>query len=337
MEGHTCALLNTCEESHRTKRIVGASMNEDSWRSCSRQPGRYQKTTRTGHPSPPSVEVPTDPPGEPAEPSRDDLDIGMEAVEAVEPMTPLEEARETGASTEVGEQSVSWRRHGENLGQENRTEIPSEETGGSPQFKRARLEEPLEDEQEKTGEDETEQLGPENMLMTKNPGKPNSSTASSILDKRPYDREISFHQLCTKADVPLYQEAERVQWDEWVTHGSVKIHSLVEAGKIRQQVPRERRLHSRFAYRNENAGLLDPACNPWSVKAKARLVIQGQHCPDNAQGLVRTDAPTVHGTAVSVFFQLVSSMGWCRSLKGCGCCLCLSARTTSRSRRAFVL
>ena len=102
---------------------------------------------------------------------------------------------------------------------------------------------------------------------------------------------------------------------EWVTHGSVKIHSLVEAGKIRQQVPRERRLHSRFAYRNENAGLLDPACNPWSVKAKARLVIQGQDCPDNAQGLVRTGAPTVHRTAVSVFFQLVSSMGWCRSLK----------------------
>ena len=61
--------------------------------------------------------------------------------------------------------------------------------------------------------------------MTKNPGKPNSSTASSILDKRQYDREISFHQL-PEADVPLYQEAERVQWDEWVTHGSVKIHSF---------------------------------------------------------------------------------------------------------------
>ena len=39
------------------------------------------------------------------------------------------------------------------------------------------------------------------------------------------DREISFHQQL-EADVPLYQEAERVQWDEWVTHGSVKIHSF---------------------------------------------------------------------------------------------------------------
>ena len=52
------------------------------------------------------------------------------------------------------------------------------------------------------------------------------------------------------------------------------------------------------------------------VKAKARLVIQGWHCPDNAQGLVRPDAPTVHRTAVSVFVQIVTSTGWCRSLRG---------------------
>ena len=38
--------LNTCEESHRTNRIVWASMKEDSWMSCSGQPGRYQKTPR---------------------------------------------------------------------------------------------------------------------------------------------------------------------------------------------------------------------------------------------------------------------------------------------------
>ena len=36
--------------------------------------------------------------------------------------------------------------------------------------------------------------------------------------------------------MPLYQEVERVQWDKWVTHGSVKIHSP-EAARIRQQVP----------------------------------------------------------------------------------------------------
>ena len=55
---------------------------------------------------------------------------------------------------------------------------------------------------------------------------------------------------------------------------------------------------------------------PMPVKAKARLVIQGQHCLDNAQGLVKTDAPTVHRTAVSVILPVVASMGWCRSLGG---------------------
>ena len=102
--------------------------------------------------------------------------------------------------------------------------------------------------------------------------------------------------------MPLYQEAERVQWNEWVTHRSVKNHSPVEAAKIRQQVPRER-----FAYRNKKKRWsVGPRREiPLPVKAKARLVIQGQRCPDNAQGLVRTDAPTVHGTAVSIFLQIV--------------------------------
>ena len=114
--------------------------------------------------------------------------------------------------------------------------------------------------------------------------------------------------------MPLYQGAERVQRDEWVTHGSVKIQSPVEAAKIRQRVP-EKDVCTRFFYRNQNAGLLDPAGNPLPVKAKTRLVIHCQHCPDNAQGLVRTDAPAVHRTAVSVLFQLISSMGWSRSLR----------------------
>ena len=107
----------------------------------------------------------------------------------------------------------------------------------------------------------------------------------------------------------MYQEAERVQWDEWVTHGSVKLHPPVEAAKIRQQVPRERRSHSRFACRKKKKRQSGgPRWNPLPVKAKARLVIRGQHCPDNAQGFVRTDAPT----AVSVFFD------WSRQWDGVG-------------------
>ena len=68
-----------------------------------------------------------------------------------------------------------------------------------------------------------------------------------------------------------------------------------------------------FAYRNENAGLLDPARNPLPVKAKARLVIQGQHCPDNA---LRFGENRCSDSAQNSRLRLVSSMGWCRSLRG---------------------
>ena len=217
-------------------------------------------------------------------------------------LTPPEELGETVSSKEIGGQSTLWKERGTNDGRPVPVEIRDEETAGSPQFKRARLEESLDNEPEKMGEDDTSRISPAETLMTKNPGGPTTST-SRILDIRRYYRE----------NVPWCQEAERVQWDEcvqwdeWVTHGSVKIHSPAEAAKIRQQVPREGRLRPRFACRNENAGLLDPSSIPLPVKAKARLVIQGQHCPDNARGLVRTDAPTVHRTAVSVLLQLVSS------------------------------
>ena len=86
-----------------------------------------------------------------------------------------------------------------------------------------------------------ELIGPEDVLTTKNQGAPSLSTARSILDKPQHDREISLNRL-PEGDIPLYQEAERTQWD-----GSVNIHSPVEAEKVRQQVPRERRSQPRFA------------------------------------------------------------------------------------------
>ena len=206
MEGHTCVLLNTCEESRQTKRTAWTSMKKDSWMSSSGQPRKVPENCE---------------------------DLTFQP--AVEQMTPLEGEGETASSTEIGGSS-SWRGHGASIGHQALAEIPYGETAGSPQFKRSRLEETLEDEQEKTGEDETELVGPEDILMTKSQGEPDSSTASSILDERQYDHEISFHQL-PEGDVPLYQEAERVQWDEWVTHDQSKCIPPEEAAKIRQQVP----------------------------------------------------------------------------------------------------
>ena len=150
---------------------------------------------------------------------------------------------------------------------------------------------PLKTNRRELGENETEQIGPENIFTTKSQGKPNSSTASSTLERQ-YDREISFHQL-PEGDVPLYQEAERVQCDGWVTHGSVKIHSPVEATKMRQQVPCERRLHSRFAYRIKKVFYwilpVTPARESDSTIGHSGSALPGQcpwfgenRCPDSA-------------------------------------------------------
>ena len=95
---------------------------------------------------PPPEEGRTKPPREPEEPSRDDLDIGMDAAE---PMAPLEGAGETASSTEVGEQSISWRGRRTTILLQARAEIPYGETGERAQFKRARLQKPLDNEQGK--------------------------------------------------------------------------------------------------------------------------------------------------------------------------------------------
>ena len=169
-------------------------------------PENYEDlTSQLGHPQP--VEVPTEPLKEPEEPPHDDMD-------AVEQMTPLEGAGGKGSSIEIGQQSTSWDGRQASTGQSTPAEIPYGERRKDLSSKG--LEGPLEDEQEKAGEDETESIGPGEVLMTRSPEKPDASTASSVLDKRLYGREISFHQLPEK-DVPLNHEADRAQWDEWVT------------------------------------------------------------------------------------------------------------------------
>ena len=108
VEGHTCVLLNTCEESRQTKRIAWASMRgqlDKLLRAAQEVPENYEDLISQPGPPPP-VEVPTEPRREPEQLSHDDLEIGMDAVEQ---MPPLEGAAETASSTEIGGQSSSWR------------------------------------------------------------------------------------------------------------------------------------------------------------------------------------------------------------------------------------
>ena len=80
-----------------------------------------------------------------------------------------------------------------------------------------------------------------------------------------------------------------------------------------QQVIREkpsRVLRSRYVFRNKNAGLVDEEGRALPVRAKARLRVQGQNCPDCMTGEIRVDAPTVQHSTLLLFLHMVASFGW---------------------------
>ena len=148
MEEHTCATEQlrgvTPDEADRLgfetrqldEPLQAAQEAPESCENLSSKPG-----------PPPQVEVPTEPRRELEELSRDDLNDGMDTEEQ---LNPLEGAGETASSTE----------------------IPDRETVGSPEFKSARLEEPLDEEQEKIEEDDASRISPGETLVPKNPGNP---------------------------------------------------------------------------------------------------------------------------------------------------------------------
>ena len=74
MEGHTCALLNTREESASDE---GDRLGMDESTLVAERPNYEDSTCWSRHPS--SVEVSTEPPRELEESFRDDLDTGMNA------------------------------------------------------------------------------------------------------------------------------------------------------------------------------------------------------------------------------------------------------------------
>lgn len=69
-------------------------------------------------------------------------------------------------------------------------------------------------------------------------------------------------------------------------------------------------LKCRYVYRDKNAGLYDEHGNKKELKAKARLCVAGQNCPDCASGEVRVDAPTVQHSTLMLFLHCVASFEW---------------------------
>jgi len=140
----------------------------------------------------------------------------------------------------------------------------------------------------------------------------NALDPDSIRGRRALDKELGWHEV-PEQDKPVYKEAMASHWKEWLQYKAVKPLSAEETAKVRRTVRRERVLRSRYALRDKNASVRTPQ-NNLPIKAKARLVIAGQDCPDAMMGLLKTDAPTVQRTSILVLLQIAANLRWLESL-----------------------
>lgn len=122
------------------------------------------------------------------------------------------------------------------------------------------------------------------------------------------DKEIPYEKILEK-DREAFKVAEKKEWQSWLDYDAVEVLSVEESNKIKSQ-KKERILKSRYVFRNKNAGLVDEKGVSLPLRAKARLCVAGQNCPDCMSGEVRVDAPTVQHSSLTTFLHLVASLGW---------------------------
>ncbi|CAE7496514.1 GIP [Symbiodinium sp. CCMP2592] len=147
------------------------------------------------------------------------------------------------------------------------------------------------------------------------PGAPSAPQSVHMLKKakterskaKQLEKEIPRSQIPDEVR-PLFIEAERKQWNEHLEHKALEIMDVQSSLRTRAEVPKERILLSRYAYRDKAMGKRK-ACpeTPW--RAKARLVVGGHLDPDLGGGLT-TDSPTINRSSLIVLLQLAASLRW---------------------------
>ena len=122
------------------------------------------------------------------------------------------------------------------------------------------------------------------------------------------DKEVPLHKI-PECDKAAYRAAEEKEWKSWLDYDAVEVLDAEASAEV-LRTKRERVLKSRYVFRNKNAGLVDSSGNALPLRAKARLCVQGQNCPDCMSGEVKVDAPTVQHASLTLFLHLVASFGW---------------------------
>ena len=114
-------------------------------------------------------------------------------------------------------------------------------------------------------------------------------------------------------DREKFVEAEAKQWAEHLKYQAVRVLDHHETAWVRANIPKERILSSRYAYKDKNrpARRGQPGVE---VKAKARLRVGGHRDPDLGRRELAIDAPTASKTSTMLATQLGVSKSWKASI-----------------------
>ena len=146
-------------------------------------------------------------------------------------------------------------------------------------------------------------------VRQKTPG--NRVQSANMLKKCQTDRSLEKQlekelpwRLIPPEEHEAFRVAEDKQYQEHLDHAALEPMSVSESDRIREEVPADRILSSRFAYRDKNWSRrkIDPN-TPW--KHKARLVVAGHKDPDICY--LETDAPTIGRLTILTLFQVLAS------------------------------
>ena len=114
-------------------------------------------------------------------------------------------------------------------------------------------------------------------------------------------------------DRPAFLEAEQKQWSEHLKFEAVRVLTKEETEQVYAEVPPERILNSRFAYKDKARA--QRAQHPdLPVRAKARLCIGGHRDPDLGVRQLSVDAPTACKDSLMLGMQCAVSHRWSASI-----------------------
>ena len=119
------------------------------------------------------------------------------------------------------------------------------------------------------------------------------------------EKELLWSEIPPEAR-PLFKEAEKKQWLEHLNYDALQALSVEESRQIREKVPADRVLKSRWAYKDKNWAARQSGKDPeW--RCKSRLIIGGHLDPDLGTSEITTDAPTLSRPGLMCLLQLLAN------------------------------